>query len=304
MRLELGSQVDCTDGPFGKLADVVIDPTAKRLTHMVVEPHGEPWDARLVPVELAKPSDEARWAVMLQATVEEVRQLPPVEEVSFLRLDGFVAEDPDWDVGIQEVFALPYYTAYDPDPIPLDYAVNYDRIPKHEVEIRRASAVESADGHHLGNVDGFLVDHDDQITHLVLERGHLWDRRDVTIPIGAVARVDTDAVALELTKDQVGALRGAPVPRRPMPYESGSSPMRRHTSSGENSGVQYHESSSARFRRWLQALRRFWGPAPAPDHPLSERERNPMPGTKLEELTRDLKGIPGDTHLGEDVENH
>jgi hypothetical protein len=29
-----------------------------------------------------------------------------------------------------------------------------------------------------------------------------------------------------------------------------------------------------------------------------------MPGTRVEELTRDLKGIPGDTHLGEDAENH
>jgi hypothetical protein len=28
MRLEIGSRVDCTDGRFGELADVVIDPTA------------------------------------------------------------------------------------------------------------------------------------------------------------------------------------------------------------------------------------------------------------------------------------
>jgi hypothetical protein len=41
-----------------------------------------------------------------------------------------------------------------------------------DVEIRRANAVASADGHHLGQVDGFVVDHDEQITHLVLERGH------------------------------------------------------------------------------------------------------------------------------------
>ena len=27
-----------------------------------------------------------------------------------------------------------------------------------------------------------------------------------------------------------------------------------------------------------------------------------MPGTRAEELTRDLKGIPGDTHLGDDAE--
>ena len=35
--------------------------------------------------------------------------------------------------------------------------VNYDRVPKHEVEIRRSSAVISTDGHHLGHVEGFLI---------------------------------------------------------------------------------------------------------------------------------------------------
>jgi hypothetical protein len=100
-------------------------------------------------------------------------------------------------VGIQQVLALPYYTAYDLEPIPTDFAVMYDRIPKSDVEIRRASSVASADGHHLGHVDGFVVDPDDHITHLVLERGHLWGRR--------------------LTRDEVGAHPEVRVQRRPPP---------------------------------------------------------------------------------------
>jgi sporulation protein YlmC with PRC-barrel domain len=40
VRLELGSPVNCTDGPFGELAEIVIDPTKRRVTHLVVEPHG------------------------------------------------------------------------------------------------------------------------------------------------------------------------------------------------------------------------------------------------------------------------
>ena len=71
-----------------------------------------------------------------------------------------------------------------------------------------------ADGHRLGKVDGFLVDDGDAITHFVLERGHLWGRREVTIPINAVAHVFTDAVTLTLTKDEVGrAASPAPVHR-------------------------------------------------------------------------------------------
>jgi hypothetical protein len=142
---------------------------------------------------------------------------PPVQEVGYLQLGDFPLDDPDWDVGIQEVYALPYYPAYDMAPTPVDFSVMYDRIPKGEVEIRRASSVYSADGHHLGHVDGFLVDRDDQITHVVLERGHAWDRREVTIPIGAVARVETDDLALSLAKDQVESLPEVPVQRWPTP---------------------------------------------------------------------------------------
>jgi len=121
------------------------------------------------------------------------------------------------------VLAEPYYVygyaggpGYETGPQP-DYdphvTVTYDRIPKGDVEIRRASEVTSADGHHLGKVDGFLVDDDDAITHFVLERGHLWGRREVTIPINAVTTVFTDAVTLTLTKDEVGELPSVRVHR-------------------------------------------------------------------------------------------
>jgi sporulation protein YlmC with PRC-barrel domain len=213
MRLELGSRVDCSDGTFGDLTDVVIDPTTRRVVDLVVEPRHEPWLARLVPIQLAYGGDAGR--IALRATVGEVRRLPPVHEVSYLRLDGFLVDDPDWEIGTQDVFALPYYPKYDLEPQPEDYVLSYDRIPKHDVEIRRASAVYSSDRHHLGHVEGFVVDDADGITHLVLERGHLWERRDVTIPIGAVATVETDVVTLALTMDEVGALPEIPVRRWP-----------------------------------------------------------------------------------------
>jgi hypothetical protein len=212
MRLELGSRVTCADAAFGQLADVVIDPTSRRVTHLVIEPDRAEWLARLVPIELADPRKSEAEAVTLRATLEEVRQLTPARNVAYPRLDEFPVEDPDWDVGIQDVLALPYYT-YDLEPAPVALALGYDRIPKNEIEIRRASNVESADGHHLGYVDGFLVDRDDYITHLVLERGPLWGRREVTIPIGAVAGVETDSVRLGLTKDQVSSLPELPVRR-------------------------------------------------------------------------------------------
>lgn len=216
MRLELGRQVRCTDGPVGELVDVVIDPTKKRLTHLVVRPHELDGRSRLVPVELAERGDEGD-TIALRCTREEVERLPDVNEHAFLRLGELPVDDPDWDVGTQDVLAMPYYESPEFGPYAGQFdsnvAVVYDRVPKGEVEIRRASAVHTADGHHLGEVDGFLVDKDDQITHFVLERGHLWGRREVTIPIGAVEKVETDSVTLRLSKEEVGELPSARVHR-------------------------------------------------------------------------------------------
>lgn len=221
MRLELGTRVECADETFGKLVDVVIDPTSRQVTHLVVERDRDSWLARLVPVELAKLESDSTGAVLLRATVEDVRQLPPVHEVSYVRLDGFPVDDPDWDVGIEEVLALPYYPAFGLEPQLVDYAVSYDRVPKGEVEIRRASEVDSADGHRLGHVDGFVVGEDELITHVVLEQGPPWERREVAVPIGAVAQVETDAVTLRLTKEEVAALPPVEIRHWPRPGEHG-----------------------------------------------------------------------------------
>jgi len=221
VRLELGSPVNCTDGPFGELADVVIDPTKRRVTHLVIAPHGDHGKARLVPIELASEPDESA-GISLGCSLEEAGKLEHVEEYAYIRLGESPDLEPGWDIGIESVLAQPYYgygygagIGYEPAPAEYDphVSVTYDRVPKGEVEVRRASEVNSSDGHRLGKVDGFLVDDDDAITHFVLERGHLWGRKEVTIPINAVASVHTDAVSLTLSKDEVGELPSVPVHR-------------------------------------------------------------------------------------------
>jgi len=172
MRLELGSPVHCADGSFGELADIVIDPSTRRVTHLVVQPHDRHDLARLVPVARVHTEATSDATISLDCTVAEISALEPIQKSAYLRLNDFPVEDPDWDVGIEEMFALPYYPsvdgmgvgmqAIDPDP---HVALSYDRVPKGEVEIRRASAVTSSNGEHLGHVDGFVVDGEGHIAH-------------------------------------------------------------------------------------------------------------------------------------------
>ena len=209
MRLDLGNPVRCADGGFGELADLVIDPTKKRVTHLVVKPHSLDGMSRLVPVEWVDPEESDDSGIALRRNVEDVQGLESVRESAYLRLGQFPSADPDWDVGVQDVLAMPYYESPLGGPgggFDSSATVVYDRVPKGEVEIRRASAVNAADGDYLGQIDGFLVDTEDGITHFVLERGHLWGRREVTIPIGAVAKVETDTVTLRMSKEEVGEL--------------------------------------------------------------------------------------------------
>jgi sporulation protein YlmC with PRC-barrel domain len=218
MRLDLGSPVRCTDDAFGELADVVIDPETRRVTHLVVQPHRRDEQARLVPVDRARAGETSDATISLDCSVARMSEFELVRESAYLRLGEVPVEDPDWDVGIEEPLGLPPSTgAFGAGGVDIDPHVmlSYDRIPMGDVEIRRASGVISADGHHLGHVDGFVLDSEQQIAHLVLERGHLWGRREVVIPASAVARVDTDEVALTLSKDEVGALPSARVHRRP-----------------------------------------------------------------------------------------
>lgn len=212
MRLELGSPAACTDGAFGELVDVVIDPQSRTVTHIVVEPRHRHWLARLVPIVLVAP-DPAAAGLTLACTTAQARGLEHVQRSAFVALgEELEIDDPDWDIGVGGVLVAPYYGSDAPPHDPLATAT-YDRIPKGEVEIRRSSTVTSADEQRLGHVDGLVVDADEHITHVLLERGHLWGRREVTIPIGDVASVRPDAITLALTKDAVGALEPVAVRR-------------------------------------------------------------------------------------------
>jgi sporulation protein YlmC with PRC-barrel domain len=208
VRLELDKPVLCGDKEVGALADLIVDPVARRVTHLVVKAEQGPGSSHLVPIELVEPSEQVG-GIVLTCSAEELEQLPHVQEFAYVRTDKLPTDDPNWDVGVKDVLAMPYYDAtglVGPVDTATDVGVAYDRVPKGEVEVRRTSSVIAADGHYVGDVDGFLVDDTDHITHFVLERGHLWGRREVTVPISAVESVESDSVKLTLSKDQVGEL--------------------------------------------------------------------------------------------------
>ncbi|HLW95053.1 MAG TPA: hypothetical protein VKS25_06735 [Solirubrobacteraceae bacterium] len=200
----IGSEVLCADGPCGKLVRVVVDPVARSLTHLVVEPPHDPTGARLVPVSLVSPDAHP---TTLSVTRAEFDALEAAEETKFIDpRDASV-----YGYGSGQVLSLPYFgLGFGPrmdlgSAVPAAGAfVFQDRVPLGEVSVRRGEEVKATDGG-IGRVRGLVIDADHHVTHFLLEEGHLWGKKVVAIPIGAVSDV-ADGVRITLSKEEVDAL--------------------------------------------------------------------------------------------------
>jgi hypothetical protein len=83
--------------------------------------------------------------------------------------------------------------------------VVHDVVPLGETELSRGEHVHALDGA-IGKVRGFAVNPSDhQVTHVLLQEGHIWGRKEVAIPISAVTGVD-NGIRLNVTKKQVEEL--------------------------------------------------------------------------------------------------
>ncbi len=213
MRIELDTPVSCVDGAFGALADVVIDPGTRRITHVVVQPRDRLESARLMPIQSTRAGDGSA-GISLTCTVAAVNGSEAIQAAAYVRSGELIDPGSDWDVGIQDAYAMAEGVSVGPEilgaGVGMEYdphvGVNYHRIPKGDVEIRRSSCVTSRDGQRLGHVVGFDIDDGDRITGLVLEHGHLWGKRMVPIPGPAIDRIKTDELVLTLSAEEVGAL--------------------------------------------------------------------------------------------------
>jgi sporulation protein YlmC with PRC-barrel domain len=79
-----------------------------------------------------------------------------------------------------------------------------------EVDVRRGEPVFATDGE-IGKIQGLVIDPSSRhVTHVLLEEGHLWGRKEVAIPIGSITRVG-DIVQLTIDKQQVQDLPSADV---------------------------------------------------------------------------------------------
>ena len=196
----IGADVSCTDGPCGQVSRVVVDPVARAVTHLVVEPEHRQGLGRLVPLDLV---DGVNGEIRLRCTMAEFAKLDSAEETQFvLGSHGYA------DYGPEQVIAWPYYGLGGGAGVSggaeawTSPTITYDTVPLGEVEVRKDEHVHATDGS-IGRVQGLVIDPGSHhVTHVLLQEGHLWGRQEVAIPISAVTGVE-DGIKLSLTKRQV-----------------------------------------------------------------------------------------------------
>ena len=200
--LRIGAEASCSDGFCGEVSRMIIDPDTGAVTHLVIKPPDRGERGRLVPLDLV---DTSAGGITLRCTLAEFGRLEPAEETMFVEgLDyGGAYGRAESIQGYGDTGGMGVGGMDPPAGIP-HRARTYveDVVPLGEAEVGHGEPVHALDGE-IGKVRGFLVDPGDhRVTHVLLQEGHLWGRKEVAIPASAVTRVD-EGVRLNLTKQQV-----------------------------------------------------------------------------------------------------
>ncbi len=197
----IGAEASCSDGFCGKVSRLIIDPAARSVTHLVIEPKHRRDQGRIVPVHLV---DTTTGQIRLRCTLAEFDRLDPAEETDLV-------EGVDYEGGYGQAEAVQGYGMGSAGVTGMGIGMGvghgtpvvvHEVVPSGEADLQRGESVHALDGE-IGQVQGFLVDpSDNHVTHVLLQEGHLWGRKEVAIPMSAVTAVDS-GIRLNITKKQV-----------------------------------------------------------------------------------------------------
>ena len=196
MDIPIHAEVRCSDGVCGRSTQVIIKPDSEVVTDIVVDP-GFAVDRRVVPISLVRQTTPK--TIVLGCTQAELAEFPT-----------FIEQEYVMPTGPRTDYQMGQYMLWPPSPPAEVLGVAHESISLDETAVDRGTRVEATDGR-VGRVDEFIMDAGSgRITHLVLREGHLWGKRDITVPVTDIDHIDEHGVYLKLSKDEVGNLPGTP----------------------------------------------------------------------------------------------
>jgi uncharacterized membrane protein len=200
-QIPIEAQVECADGPCGKSVAVIVHPIQRKVTHVVVD---DKTAQRLVPMDQV--ADASSDSVRLRCSQAQLAEMDPFVETHYIET---------------KQSAMPVagmmYPQYMPPLAMIDETVwtevAEERVPLGQLAIHRGASVKASDGP-IGEVGELVVDRrGEELTHFVLQEGHLWGKKAVTLPLSAIDCVQEDTVYLKLDKQAIKQLPAIPLKR-------------------------------------------------------------------------------------------
>jgi hypothetical protein len=189
IEIPMNVAVHSSQGPYGKSRCVILDPIKDRVTHLVVREDALPQTERLIPINLVHVDSATQ--IDLAASPEQLAAMETFVDEQFIDTGGPLADSMLW----------PYV-----QPGPEFVTLVHEKIPAGEVKVRRGTAVHATDGR-IGHVDELMIESaTGDITHLILTEGHLWGKKEISIPVDQIQSMEADGVRLKLSKKEVEAL--------------------------------------------------------------------------------------------------
>lgn len=207
MDIPLHAEVLCTDGACGETDVIVVHRKDFKVTHVVVDAGGD--QKFMVPIDVITESTPT--SVRLRCSQAELAGFAPFTRKTMSQLGSEPVPgslDASVHEGLQEASWVKADAQADwqrSHAVPTSY--DQELIPENCLVIHRKSKVEDRDGGDLGQVYGFLANPEDSaVSHVIVRMGHLWNKRDVTVPMSDVGGMDDDLVYLRIDKHAVSEM--------------------------------------------------------------------------------------------------
>jgi hypothetical protein len=199
------AEVFCSDGPAGHFTHVVGKPDHNMITHLVVKSYLPPFREYLVSVDQIKGTSNDR--INLKCTRDDLNKMEPYEYEEFIQtqLPAYLLSS-----DVPDVPATPWATM---QPVNTFVPVKHQNIPQEESALERRTRVEATDGY-VGQVDELLIDSNTmQVMYFVMLEKHIFQKREITIPVSQIDRVSEDVIYLKLDRKSVEELPTTPIQR-------------------------------------------------------------------------------------------
>ena len=200
MDIPINAKVYCQDQLCGFAQGVILDPENDVVTHVVVKESKNSHAERLVPIDMIDASLADN--IHLKLTANMLQNLPPLFDVEYIQTT------------VPHFMEISDITFLEPVVVPERKIIEEKiyHIPTNELPINHGTRVYSADGYAIGTVDVFFIDQNGgHISYLILREGHIFNQKDIFIPVTEIEKIMENDIYLKLKKEDIEQLPAIPI---------------------------------------------------------------------------------------------